>query len=188
MPPESDTDVRHLTIAEYADLQEPDDVRSELVGGVLVREPRPGFGHGQVISALDHALHGFVKEHALGVVLVDVGVVLSRDPPTVRGPDLLFLAADRIPEPRPEGFLEIAPDLAVEVVSPSNRAGEIQEKVTEYLDGGVRMVWVLDPASRTGTVYRSRDDIRLLTAEDELDGGEVVPGFRMRLGDVLPEG
>lgn len=187
MPSTSDPDTRPLTIAEYADLQEPDDVRSELVRGVLVREPRPGFGHGRVLSRLDRILGGFVEEEGLGEVLVDVGVVLSADPPTVRGPDLLFLSAERIPDPRPTGFLEIPPDLAVEVVSPSNRASEIREKVTEYLEAGVRMVWVLDPASRTGTVYRSRRDIRLLTPADELDGADVVPGFRVRLGDVLPE-
>lgn len=180
-------DSERLTIEEYADLQEPDAVRSELVRGRLVREPRPGSRHGDVLGRLARILGSHVEEHGLGRVLVDVGVVLSRNPPTVRGPDLLFLAAPRVPEPLPAGFLEVPPDLAVEVLSPSNRATEVRQKVDEYLRAGVRLVWLLDPESRTATVYRSRDDIRMLEAGDVLDGGEVVPGFRVALGELLPE-
>lgn len=91
-----------------------------------------------------------------------------------------------MPDPLPRGFLETPPDLAVEILSPSSRAGEILEKVGEYLDGGARLVWVLDPGTRTATVYRSRKEIRMLTADDELDGEEVLPGFRARLVDVFP--
>lgn len=76
----------------------------------------------------------------------------------------------------------------MEILSPSNRAAEIQEKVGEYLDAGARMVWVLDPTSGTATVYRSRDEIRMLTADDELDGEDVLPGFRASLADISPGG
>lgn len=186
--PAPDTDTRRLSIAEYADLQEPDDVRSELVRGVLVREPRPGAYHGRTQVRLGRLLDAYAEKHEAGLVLTDVGIVLSRDPPTVRGPDIAFYSSDRTPDPLPRGFLEVAPDLAVEILSPSNRAGEIQEKVGEYLDAGARMVWVLDPASGTATVYRSRDEIRMLTADDELDGEDVLPGFRASLADISPGG
>lgn len=186
MPPTPDADTRHLTIAEYADLQEPDDVRSELVGGVLVREPRPGFGHGRTQTRLARRLDSHVEEHELGTVATDVGVVLSHDPPTVRGPDVAYFSRERLTE-SPEGFVETAPDLAVEIVSPSNTVSHIQARVLEYLDAGTRLVWVVDPGSRSAATYRSRDDVRLLGAGDELDGGDVVPGFRVRLDEVLPE-
>lgn len=183
---EPHTDLRRLTIEEYADLQEPDEYQSELVRGFLVRQPRPGARHGRVQLRIGHRLESYVAKRGLGLVLVEAGVVFSRDPPTVRGPDVAFYTSERAPDPVPAGFLEIAPDLAVEVLSPSNRAGEIQEKVAEYLDAGTRMVWVVDPASRTATVYRSRDEIRLLAGDDELEGGDVVPGFRARLSELIP--
>jgi Uma2 family endonuclease len=77
------------------------------------------------------------------------------------------------------------PDLAVEIVSPSNRAAELQERVLDYFDAGIRLVWVIDPSSSTVTVYRAHADIRLLRGDDELDGGDVLPGFRLPLGELF---
>lgn len=180
-------DERRLTIEEYARLDEPDDVRSELVRGRLVREPRPGAPHGRSQTRLARLLDGFAEEHDLGLVLTDVGVVIDERAPTVRGPDVLFVSRHRLSGPLPDGFLDVAPDLAVEIVSPGNTASGIQEKVLEYLDAGTRLVWVVDPGSRTATIYRSGQDARIVDEDEELDGEDVLPGLRVPLKSVLPE-
>lgn len=182
----SNTAMTLMSVEEYAVLQEPDDVRSELVRGRLVREPRPAAPHAYVQAQLTRSLLDFVTAGDRGFVLTDVGLVLEEEPPTVRGPDIAFVAYETLGGPLPEGFLDVAPDLAVEVVSPGNTASELQEKTLEYLDAGSRMVWVVDPALRTATVYRSRHDVEIVSDEEELDGGEVLPGLRIRLAEVLP--
>lgn len=112
--------------------------------------------------------------------------MLSVDPPTVRGPDIAFLAKRRLPpEGVPVGFWPGAPDLAVEIVSPSNRAGEIQEKVLEYLAAGAHLVWVVDPSTQSVATYRSREKIRILTADNTLEGSDVLPGFRLSLSELF---
>lgn len=177
-----------LSLEEFEALPEEDAFRLELVRGRVVREPRPGARHGLLMARLGARLQRHVEESGLGVVCLDFGVVLPTDPPNVRGPDIGFISKERLaPEGVPEGFLRGAPDLAVEVVSPSNRASELQEKVLEYLDGGARRVWVVDPRTRTVSVYRSRDEIRLLGAEDDLEGGEVLPGFRLPVAELFRE-
>lgn len=175
-----------ISVEEYARLRESEAERSELVRGMLVHEPRPGAYHGRSQARLAERLNAFVESEGVGMVLADVGVVIPGLPRTVRGPDLLFYRADRVPDPLPEGFLDTVPDLAVEIVSPSNTASGLLEKVTEYLDAGTALVWVVDPGSRTATVYRSREEIRIVTEDEGLDGGDVVPGFRVTLREVLP--
>lgn len=157
----------------------------ELVRGHVVREPPTGFEHGGIAAGLVSLLHTFVREHGLGTVVgTDAGFVLFDEPPTVRAPDIAFVAEDRLTFD-PEKFAPLAPDLAVEIVSPSNTVSEIQAKVLDYLDAGTRLVWVVDPCSRSVTVYRSREEIRLLTEEEEIDGGAVLPGFRLRVSKVF---
>lgn len=181
-----DAPPRLLSVEEYARLQETDEYRSELVRGKLVREPRPGPRHGRTQARLAAELDTHVEKEGLGSVFTDVGVEIPGQPRTVRGPDLAFYVSDRLPDPLPEGFLDAAPDLAVEVVSPSNTVSELVEKVKEYLEAGTRLVWVVDPGSRTATVYRSLDDVRILTEEESLDGADVVPGFRVTVREILP--
>lgn len=177
-----------LTLQEFEALPEEDAYRLELVRGRLVREPRPGVQHGLLMARLGARLQRHVEENRLGVVSMDFGVVLPTEPPTVRGPDIGFIAADRLPpDGPPTGFLRVAPDLAVEIVSPSNSASEIQEKVLEYLDAGTRLVWLVDPKTRTTVVYRSRSEIALLSEEDELEGGDVLPSFRLPVSEIFGE-
>ncbi|MGH7572562.1 MAG: Uma2 family endonuclease [Gemmatimonadota bacterium] len=173
-----------LTIEEFERL--PDDgSRMELVRGQVVREPPTSFEHGWIAIDLAATLQRFVQKHALGkVVGTDAGFVLFDEPPTVRAPDVAFVARERLTFD-PTRFAPLAPDLAVEVVSPSNTVAEINGKVMDYLDAGTRLVWVVDPGSRTVTVYRSRDDVRWLTREEELDGEPMLPGFRLRLSDLF---
>ncbi len=179
---------RLLTLEEFERLPEEDGFDLELVRGRLVREPAPAPRHGQLSIELGAGLHVFARAHELGAVLANVGFVLAEEPPTVRAPDLAFVARERIPpEGFDAGFWHVAPDLAVEILSPSNRYSEIQEKVTEYLEAGSRLVWVVDPRKRSVTVYRSRHDVRVLTGREELDGDPVLEGFRLPLGDLFGE-
>lgn len=174
-----------LTIEEFERL--PDDGwRCELVRGQVVREPPAGFEHGRVGASILYFLADFVREHQLGEVLTaETGFVLSEEPPTVRAPDVAFVAAEHVPTKTPRGFGPFAPDLAVEIVSPSNTLSEIHDKVLDYLDSGSRLVWVVDPVGRSVVVYASREDIRLLGEGDELDGGDVLPGFRIGLWELF---
>ena len=119
----------------------------------------------------------------------DTGHVLSRAEATVRGPDLSFVSAQRIaPGPLPLSLFEGAPDLAVEILSPSNREGEIRGKVADYLAAGGRLVWVVDPIRRRVTVHEPGKQATLLLASDVLDGGPVLPGFRLPLGELFAHG
>ncbi|HUF90543.1 MAG TPA: Uma2 family endonuclease [Gemmatimonadota bacterium] len=181
----STLDARPLTLAEFERLPDEPGCRMELVRGRVVREPPAGFDHSEIAQRIALMLGRFVRETSAGTVVgADCGFVLFDEPPTVRAPDAAFVSQKRLGFD-PKGFAPLAPDLAVEVLSPSNTMSEIHEKVLDYLDAGSRLVWVVDPGPRTVTVYRSRDAIRLLTENDELDGADVLPGFRVKVSDLF---
>lgn len=177
-------ETRLLSIEEFERL--PDDgSRMELVHGTVVREPPAGYRHGRIAARIASLLHLFVSEHDLGeIVTAETGFILFDEPPTVCAPDVAFVAAGRLTSD-PEGFAPLAPDLAVEIVSPSNTVSEIRSKVLDYLDAGVQLVWVVEPRSRSVTTYRSREEIRLLTEDDGIDGGAVLPGFRLKVSKLF---
>jgi Uma2 family endonuclease len=166
----------------------PDDgFRYELAAGRLLREPLPGARHGRIAARLARHLDEHAARTGLGVVLVnDTGFVLARSPDTVRGPDIAFVARERYER---IGDVVTAfpgpPDLAVEVVSPSNSPADVHSKVADYLAAGTRLVWVVDPDSREVEVYGSLLEPLALRDDDELDGGEVLPGFRLRIADIF---
>lgn len=173
-----------MTIEEFERL--PDDGwQYELVRGHLIREPPSGFDHSGLGVRISSILWTFVRERGLGeVVGADGGFILSLEPPTVRAPDVAFVREDRLDFDR-KRFAPLAPDLAVEVISPSNTLSEIQEKILDYLDAGTRMAWVVDPVTRSVTVWRSRDEIRLVGEDGELDGGDVLPGLRIPVSTLF---
>ena len=156
-------------------------------GTAIAFIPLAGGEHGSVASNLHRLLAPFVWSHKLGVTLIaDTGYILSRDPDTVRAPDLSFVARVRIPATgMPVGYWPIAPDLAVEVISPSEEVNDIQNKVIAYLNAGTQMLWVVFPRTRTVTVYRSLQNVRILTADDTLSGEEVVPGFACQVAELF---
>lgn len=177
---------RLYTLDEYRDLPSDDLWQDELVRGRLVRQPRPAVPHGRLQSLIAQRLWNHLQEAGSdGLVLTESGFVLSEDPATVRGPDIAYISPERLPEETLEMWAHFAPDLAVEVLSPSDGAAAVQEKVLDYLDAGSRMVWVVDPASRSATVYRSLTEIRVLSDEDTLDGGDVLPGLRIPLKELF---
>jgi len=154
------------------------DKQTELVRGrLIVREP-PGYQHGLVAFAIGARIGEFVREHKLGVVVAaETGFKLFSHPDTVRAADAAFIGQDRAPEPPPPGYLSLAPDLVVEVLSPNDRAGEVQGKVSDWLTAGSRLVWVIDPIRRRAVVYRTDGSVALLSEHDALDGEDVLPGF-----------
>lgn len=172
-----------VTAAELAAL--PDDGnRYELVKGDLRMAPPPGSEHGLITMNLAGPLHQHVKSNKLGVVFAsETGFQLAHDPDTVRAPDIAFVRAERVK--RTIGYLSGAPDLVVETLSPGDRISEVEEKVAAWLDGGARLVWVLSPKLHTVTVYRSLTDVLMLTEKDTLGGGDVVPGFEIKVAEVF---
>ncbi len=181
-PPDPD---RLLTAEEYARLPETPGYRDELLRGRVVREPSPGWPHGRAQARLSARLLTFVEEHDLGYAGVETGFIVERGPDTVRGPDLWYVSRERLGDEEPEVYAELGPDLAVEVLSPSNRPREMAEKLAEYFAAGTRLAWLIDPKRRTAKVHRPGRAVLVIREQDELDGEDVLPGFRCRLADVF---
>ena len=174
------------TAEELLRLHEPGN-RHELVRGELHRMSPAGWWHGAVASRVDRLLGTFVDERSLGVVFgAETGFLLERDPDTVRAPDVAFVAAARVPREVSAGFFPGPPDLAVEVVSPGDSFTSVHEKALSWIEHGTRVVWVVDPNARRVTVYRGRHDVWPLAADDELVGGDVLPGFAIRVRELFP--
>ena len=158
----------------------------ELIGGELVMMSPAGFDHGRFASRIVAALENHTAQRGLGfVTTAEAGFQLAHDPDTVRAPDVAFVRADRIPSDGVQGFFQGAPDIAVEVVSPNDRANEVVAKVQDWLRAGCAMVWVVDPKNRTVTVHCNGREITVLTVADTLTGGDVLPEFSMRVADVF---
>ncbi len=183
------TEEKLLTAEEYYCLHGGDDDWTELVDGKVVQLVPPGADHNDVLAELFGRLWQHVKERRLGRVLPgDTGIVLLRGPDTVRGPDICFYAAGRLPAGRlPVGLLDVPPELAVEIISPSNRAGEIRRKTNDYLAAGVRLVWNIYPDTRSVVVIEPPNVERTYHADDMLTGAPVLPDFRVRVGDLFAE-
>jgi len=145
-----------------------------------------GFEHGHVVANITVPLGSFVKENRLGLLTgAETGFQIGHNPDTVRAPDVAFVCNERVPSERTPGFFQGAPDLAVEVVSPSDRASDVLAKVQDWLSAGCRAVWLLDPTHRTVSVYDDRNQIVTLTSSEELTGGDVVPGFRLSIAEIF---
>jgi Uma2 family endonuclease len=177
-----------LSAEEFQLLPEPKDgSRQELVRGVVVTMPPPGVLHGVCCLKVGRVLGNFIDDHDLGVIASnDAGFISDRDPDTVRGPDLSFWSKSRIAE-IPSGYSRLAPDLAVEVVSPSDVFSKVQEKVRHYLDHGVRLVWLVNPEDRSVTVCKSKREMQILFDDDDIDGNDVLSGFRCKVADLFPK-
>lgn len=176
-----------VTAEELWAMPETPGVRYELVRGELVAVPGAGFLHALIAKLLVRRLDVVATEGDLGLVVGDGATfVLQRHPDLLRIPDVAFVSWARLPDRRiPEGFAYFAPDLAVEIVSPNDRANDIRDKVHEYLEAGTRLVWVLWPRRKGVTVYEPDRDPRELGPDDLLDGGELLPGFSIRVAELF---
>ena len=169
----------------------------ELVrGSLVVREP-PGSWHGSIAAELLGVMREFVRRHSLGIVFAqDTGFKIAADPDTVRGADVAFVGRDRMHLIPRRGYAELAPDLVAEILSPDDRPGELLAKVGDWLSGGTRLVWVIDPRAAeppgprgrvvpAATVYRADGTLSVLGVDEALDGEQVLPGFSSGLRDIL---
>jgi Uma2 family endonuclease len=165
-----------------------EDAPYELIRGVL-REVTPTTGmHGWVIMEFARRLGNFVVERRMGRLYGgETGFVIEVGPDTVLAPDLAFVRRERIPSPKEHrrGFMPVIPDLVVEVISPSNRRAEIEEKTNLYLSAGVELLWWFDPIRETVAVHRPHADRQVLTEEHALDGGIVLPGFQIPVAEIF---
>lgn len=175
---------RSVTADEFTVMSMTDDRLYELVRGRVVREKgytRPI--HGRLESRMAHLLESWMEErNDGGAVMTNSSFVVATDPDTVRRPDVAYISAERIPESRyGPAIWRLGPDVVVEVTSPSNTWTDIQERVTDYFSAGTRLVWVVDPPTRTVTVYRQDVRAQRLGTNAELEGEDALPGFRVRL-------
>ncbi len=153
----------------------------EYVKGELVPMASPSLEHAEISAKITHYLFTYLSQNELGKVYVAAGFRVGE-----RGmkPDVAFLSTARLPEDKSKGS-PIPPDLAVEVISPTDVQWNVAEKVQAYLDAGTQMVWVVESVMKTVTVYRSETDIEVFTYDDTLTGGDVVPGFSCRVAQLF---
>lgn len=175
---------RLMTEADLADFPD-DSYRHEVVAGVIVAEPLPRHRHDRIRQRLERLLEAFVKTRGLGEVFGEAGYVLARDPDTVRGPDLSFVTHARLRDFDDTRFFLGAPDLAVEILSPSNRPAERHAKVADYLAAGARLVWIVDPERKTVTTYTALLTPVRVDAPGILDGSDVFPGLAIPLEAIF---
>lgn len=178
--------VKEITAEELLRLPE-DGFRYELVKGELRKMSPAGQKHGRIVMRVSTPLSTFVWENGLGEVFAaETGFKLSADPDTVRAPDVAFVRRERLAETEDvEGFFPGAPDLAVEVISPSDSYSAVEERVQDWLNAGTRMVIVVEPQTRLVKVYRSREDVTILTEKDTLSGGDVLPGWQLPVREIF---
>jgi Uma2 family endonuclease len=138
--------------------------------------------HGEIGSNIVILLGNYVRQHKLGEIYI--AETTFRIGESGRKPDVAFVSQERIPENRRQAS-PIPPDFAIEVVSPSDTVYDILEKVLEYLNAGTKMVWVIEPVLKTVTIYRSQNDIKILTLNDTLTGEEVVEGFQCAVAAIF---
>jgi Uma2 family endonuclease len=179
------TATKLLTAEEFWLLPDTENRRS-LIRGEVVETMPPGGEHGIIAIAFGGALRLWAKANRAGVVGGESGFLLARHPDIVRAPDIYFVRAERIPEGGvPKAFWDIAPDLAVEVISPSESAQDILDKVQEYLAAGTSLVWVAYPHAVTVVAHTPDGLARTFRSHDLLADPDVLPGFSCTVRDLF---
>jgi len=160
----------------------------ELVEGRIAHMSPTGEKHGCYEGNFYAALRSFVQVHHLGKVRVgEVGIYTRRHPDTARAADVLFISNERYARVRSSSYLDVAPELVVEILSPDDSWSEVTQKLREYFAIGVRLVWVADPRARSVYAYHSLTDVREFTENDDLTGDEVLPGFAVKVASLFEE-
>jgi Uma2 family endonuclease len=160
----------------------------ELVEGEIIKMSPTGEKHGIIEVNLGGELRTFVRQHKLGRVSGgETGIYIRRNPDTVRGADVVFISNERLARRGSSGFIDVAPDLVVEVMSPDDRWSDVTKKLEEYFSIGVRLVWVVDPESESVYAYRSLTDVRHFAKNDTLPGDDVLSGFGMSVADLFAD-
>lgn len=145
-----------------------------------------GFRHGRIAHRITFLLDQYLATNPLGVVTVsEAGFIIGRDPDTVRAPDVALILNEHVPATDPPGYFPGPPDLAVEVLSPNDRASEVLAKAQDWLAAGCRAVWVVDPQAQTVTVYSGGGHAAILDSSHALTGGDLLPGFSLPVAEVF---
>ena len=159
----------------------------ELIRGELRPMSPSGGPHGDATSRVSFYINGVVYGDDLGTTFAaETGFFLERAPDTVKAPDFAFVSHERLPDPLPEGYVPLVPDLAVETRSPNDTARKVAEKVEEWLAAGVRLVWVTNPCKQTITAHRTGRPPQILGIDDTLDGKDVLPGLSVPVARIFP--
>lgn len=161
--------------------------RYRLIKGELITMSPAGSEHGAIVVNLTVFLGQYVKANKLGIVFgAETGFIIAENPDTVLAPDVAFISREHIPESGiPKKYWRGAPDLAVEVLSPGDTAREVEEKVNQWLSAGARLVWTVNPKRKNVIVHRASKEASTFSETDELDGEDVVPGFRCRVSEIF---
>ena len=172
-----------LTAEEFYELR--GDGHHELIDGKVIETMPPGFDHGRIALRIGGRIDRFVTENSLGQASTEGGFRLQRRPDMVRSPDVCFVSNVRLENQRTSGFLEGAPDLAVEVNSPNDKEAEVEAKVQLYFEAGTRAVWIVEPSARTITVRTPDSAPIVYQIGDTLSGEPVLAGFELPLSEVF---
>jgi Uma2 family endonuclease len=173
-----------MTLEEFSRLPE-DGNKHELSEGELVIMPPVKSLHSLVALAVLEILQAYLKQHPLGRALPEAAYVLSRSPLTVRQPDISVLSNERILATGEDDYFEGAPELAVEVISPSDTADDMGIKVEQYLRFGAKQVWVVYPKRKRVHVHRPDQAMAALDQTQTLEGGDLLPGFSVKVADLI---
>ena len=169
---------RLIELDEYEQLPNDERYFDEVSRGRLIREPRPAPRHGRIASLIAHKLMQYVDEHpGCGAVYAESGFILHEKPLTLRGPDVSFVRASRLALEPERGFFAGPPDLAIEVLSPSNTVSAMLEKIGEFLEAGTHVVWLVDPKARSVVIHGPDAPPRVKRGEETLDCPELLPGL-----------
>lgn len=178
-----------FTADDVWEMAQDNDKHFELIEGIIFRMAPTGFLHGTTTNELARVFSNHIKEHKLGTVTAaETGYRLSDN--TVIAPDIAFIRADRVPKEPVEGYLPFAPDLAVEVMSPSNNASEMSRKIDLLMQHGTQLIWIVHPTTKAIDVYSADGDIvkvSFLKLADTLTGGVVLPDFTLKLSELFTD-
>ncbi len=156
----------------------------EIVNGQPEEKEMPGARHGMIAARLVTRLNSFVEANQFGVTFTEVNFKIGQNE---RIPDLSFVAAARVPsEGVPEGVWQLPPDLAVEIISPNDLHEKVSNKVLEYLEAGVKQVWLVSPENRAVTIFRSMDQVQVIAGDRNLESPDLLPGFSCALAEIFP--
>ena len=158
----------------------------ELVKGEIVTMSPTGHPHGNFEGNFYAALRSFVKQNKLGRVLVgEVGIYTARNPDTVRAADVAYVSKERMAKAKSQSYLDVAPEIVVEILSPDDAWSDLMEKMDEYFSIGVKSVWVADPRKQQVYVYQSATDVQRFNVNDTLTGGNVLAGFNVPIAELF---
>ncbi len=160
----------------------------ELVDGRIVPMSPTSKQHGVLESRLDRSLGAFVEARRLGETFVgEVGIYIQRNPDRIRAADFVFVSKERLASNPAEGFLQVAPELVVEILSPTDRWDQVRQKIEEYFSIGVERVWIVEPEKRDVLVYRSSLEATAVREGDIVAGEGALEGFTLAVGELFAE-